>query len=88
MNLRLKAYLAALLTLTSGVVYTPELPAMDKVEMISKAEKRVTLVNCEDWARKSGNARYKVRATMSDRSSGTIWNNNCVFNLKVVQRRR
>lgn len=74
---RMKAYLVSLLVFMPGVAATPELPAVDRIETISKSEKLVTIADCDIWSKRYGY--HKVRATMSDRGAGKLWNNNCVF---------
>lgn len=74
---RMKAYLFSLLVLVPEVAYTPGLPAVDRIETISKSEKLVTIADCDVWSKRHGY--HKVRATISDRGAGKLWNNNCVF---------
>lgn len=75
---RMNTFLFAFLLFRSEVALTPELPAVDRIETISKSEKQGTLRQCETWGRKHDLP--KVRATMNDRGPGeTLWMNNCVF---------
>jgi hypothetical protein len=80
-TLHSRYYLTVVLMFLPRTAIPPELPEVDRVEMISKSEVKVTLRQCDEWSRR--HERHKVRATMSDRGSDRIWSNSCVFSPKV-----